>query len=211
MFRKSEDKTWSGHEAWCHDAAVQITTFSFELWQRRSAFDVLVPILGVALLVVAVSFWGRPLAVAGWGAGAMLVLGLGTWTFWREHKHPMLRLNTFGVTVSPASRPGRGVGRVITWQDVEAVVCWRPDSSKNRYYVGVSASEAFRTQAGLGKSRFSRAYDESIGMPVMGTVVRWTGPEEEIRRMRDAVARISPQTPFLDPREQQAAVPDTWN
>ncbi|MCF2533317.1 hypothetical protein [Yinghuangia soli] len=177
-------------------------TPSFELWQRRSASDLFVPLFGVGLIVVAVAFWGRPLAVAGWGSGGVLVLGLGTWTFWREHKHPLLRLNQFGVTVNPGSRPGRGVGRVITWQDIEAVVCWKAGNGNNSYWVGVSASAAFRRQAGLDKSRLNKAFNESIGMPVMGTVVRWTGPEEELHRLRETAARVSPQTPFLDPHQQ---------
>lgn len=87
------------------------------------------------------------------------------------------------------------------------MVCWRAGKGRDAYWVGVS-SPAHRGRHGLGASLVMRGVDEAVGMPVMGTVVRWSGPEAEIHRLRAVAAQAAPGVPFVDPiavRDARAA------
>ncbi|MFI6979141.1 hypothetical protein ACIBSV_11195 [Embleya sp. NPDC050154] len=186
---------------------MRITTSSFELWQRPRLDDLPAPLVGVGFLVVAVLARGDTATVAGCGAVGVLLLALGVWRFVQGRRRPLLRLDAVGVTLGPEGRERRGWGRAVPWGDIDAVVCWKAGKGRDAYWVGIAASPAFRARHGLDKMRVNRFLDQAVGMhmPVMGTVTRWQGSEAELHRLRDTVARVAPETPFVDPHDEAAA------
>ncbi|MFF7251160.1 hypothetical protein ACFZBU_45760 [Embleya sp. NPDC008237] len=107
-------------------------------------------------------------------------------------RRPLLRVDRAGVTLGPGGPRKRGFGERVSWQDIDAVVCWKVGKGRDGYWVGVS-SPAHRGRHGLGMSLVIRGVDEAVGMPVMGTVVRWSGLPEEIHRLRAAAVQAGPR------------------
>ncbi|MCF2526885.1 hypothetical protein [Yinghuangia soli] len=176
---------------------MRISTTSYDLLQRNTFRD-------HAFVAAVVVFLGAFAGITGYAGywfgtvffGAPAVLMTALWV--RRPRRPVLRVNRIGVTLSPGGRQKRGLGEVIRWRDIDAVVCWKGGKTRDGYWVGVS-SPAHRRRHGLGQSAMMRGLDEAIGMPVMGTVVAWAGPGEEIARLRAAVAQAAPDVPFVDP------------
>ncbi|MGW0664589.1 hypothetical protein [Streptodolium elevatio] len=160
------------------------------------------------LLTLAVLARGETVVAVVLATLAVLVVGLGVTALLRQRRRPLLRVDATGLTLNPGGRERRGWGRPIPWRDIDAVVCWKAGKGRDGHWVGVAASASFRARHGLDKMRVNQFFDKAVGMPVMGTVTRWQGPVDEIHRLRETVALVAPEIPFVDPHAVRDASQD---
>ncbi|WP_436771187.1 hypothetical protein [Yinghuangia sp. YIM S09857] len=161
----------------------------FELRQGWQTSDTVMSVIG--LLLVAAGFVpGVPLGVAIplWVLPTLFALLV---TVARRRAPVLLRVDSAGVTFGASFT----ADVVVPWSDVEAVVSWR---TKPGNWVGVAASQEYRERRGLGRG-VNRLLDDTVGMPVSGTAIIWTGPDEDVKRFAAAAAHFAPDVPFVDP------------
>lgn len=116
-----------------------------------------------------------------------------------------LRVDTDGVTLgNPFGSDVR-----IPWSDVDAAVTWKAGKTDRGNFMGVSASQDYRDRTGLSRKRFNRAVDNVIGMPIVGTTIRWQGPDSDVKRFAAAATRFAPHVPFVDPASRRPADGDS--
>ncbi|MDI2131539.1 hypothetical protein QI554_35960 [Yinghuangia seranimata] len=178
---------------------------SYELRVHWTWTDGVMALAGVGLLCGA--GWGVVAVEAletGQGIGAValatalgvLLVFAGTAAF--HGPATRLRVDASGVGFTRGRWRSRTHYDVIAWEDVEAFVTWK---GKSNYWVGVAASEAHRRRKGLGRTRFDRWLDKTVGLPVSGTVTIWIGPAHELRALHDTVASLAPHVPCFNPTD----------
>ncbi|WTW99878.1 hypothetical protein OG216_43910 [Streptomycetaceae bacterium NBC_01309] len=155
-------------------------------------------VVGGCLLVMGAGFVPAvPLgiAVAMWVLPGLLALLV---VLSRVRAPVTLRLDATGMTLGNPF----GADVVVPWSDVDAVVTW--NASKGGNFVGVSAGQDYRDRTGLSRKRLNRFIDDAIGMPVGGTVIRWDGPDSDVKHFAAAAARLAPGVPFVDTASRRA-------